>query len=83
MIPAVSSTSEVRLKNTELLLIQGMEELCHLTTEVPQTLGWCQDDLQLRIPVLSHHKILGPDQIATGQVTAGRVGNANEVWPII
>ena len=83
MIPAVSSTSEVRLKNTELLLIQEMEEVCHLTTEVPQTLVWCQDDLQLKIPVLSHHKILGRDQIATGQVTAGRVGNANEVWPII
>ena len=60
-----------------------MEEVCHLTTEVPQTLGWCQDDLQLKIPVLSHHKILERDQIATDQVTVGRVGNANEVWPII
>ena len=79
MIPAVYLTSEVRLKNTELLLIQGMEEVCHLTIEVPQTLGWCQDDLQLKIPVLSHHKTLGRDQIATVQVTVGRVGNANGV----
>jgi len=79
VIPAVYLTSEVRLKNTELLLIQGTEEVCHLTIEVPQTLGWCQDDLQLKIPVLSHHKTLGRDQIATDQVTVGRVGNANGV----